>query len=163
MFYTEVSFWITQKTFLLTLGYMQCSREKWDLKTHPYLDSPAGCYCGSFEKYCRFVLLMLAVLQCCILNCWVRFHLPALSSVLTQWGEVSHRVRLCACICGCVCVSQCEYVYINLRVWICVGLTVYRVACACFVCVCMCAPCRVCIQMCACGSQPRAIMWRQQV
>ncbi len=77
-------------------GCMQRSQEKQNLKTNPYLDSPAGFYCGSFEKYCRFVLLMLAVLQCCILNCWVRFHLPALSSVLTQWGEVSHRVCLCA-------------------------------------------------------------------
>lgn len=141
MFYHGVNYWITQKTFFLILGCMQCSRLKWDLKTHPYLDAPAACYCGSFEKYCRLVLLMLAVLQCCILNCWVRFHLPALSSVLTQWGEVLHRVRQCAC----VCVSQWEYVYINLHVWICVGLSVLFV----FVLfACVCAHSVVCVSKC---------------
>lgn len=90
---------------------MPCSRVKQDLKTNPYLDAPAGCYCGSFEKYCRFVLLMLAVLQCCILNCWVRFHLPALSSVLTQRGEVSHSVCICAPVCVCLWFSKRENVY----------------------------------------------------
>lgn len=72
MFDTQINFLsYTENIPSLTsvAGYMRCTREKRDLKTNPYLDAPAACYCGSFEKYCRFVLLMPAPLQCCILNC----------------------------------------------------------------------------------------------
>lgn len=91
---------------------------------------------------------MHAELQCCILNCWVRFHLPALSSVLTQWGEVPHTVCLCASVC---LWSSSEDMCIHLRLWICVGLFGTML----FVLVlfaCVCAPCRVCVypNVCVC-------------
>lgn len=155
----------TEKTRILSHapvpGSVPCSWEKRDLKTNPFLDAAAGRYCGSFEKYCRFVPLMLAVLQCCILNCWVRFHLPALSSVLNKRGEVSRSASERQCV--CLWFSS-ENTWTNLRVWILCGpVCVLWFFCSCFVCVWGCAPCRVCIQVWVCGSQPRAIMWRQQV